>query len=140
MLYLLVISAVLAGLTLMVWKRAKLDTRLYAKVATIALAFLSVFYFYQFAYYTQIGNDIGRFAGGGSTGITYTNSLGNSTTFLSSTDVQVGEYLAQQKANADVITILSGIMPILAILLAGYLLWYYVEVGLYARDDERRVT
>ena len=134
MLYLLVFSAVLGGLGYLAYKRSKVETRLFAKIAAFALFTLSVWYAYQFIYYQQVGADVGKFYNSGA-GITY-----NTTTFYSSTDVSVGEYLSLQKANTNFITIISNITPYLALLLGAYLLWYYVEVGLYARDDAGRVT
>jgi len=131
MIYLLLFAAVFAGLGWATWQRSKNDARIYAKIATISLFFISIFFLYQFTYYYQIGQDISKFYNSGA-GTTY-----NATTFLSSSDVQVGEYFALQKANRDVIEIFSGIVPILALLLAGYLLWYYVETGLFTREGDR---
>lgn len=134
MLYLLVFAAVLGGLGYLAYKRSKDETRIYAKLAAICLFTLSVWYAYQFVYYAQVGNDLGKFYNAGA-GVTYTSST-NSTVFYSSTDVAIGEYLAMQRANTAFITIISGIVPYLAMLLGGYLLWYYVEVALFAREKD----
>lgn len=134
MLYLLMFAAVTGGLGYLAYKRSKVETRIYSKLAAISLFFISIFFLYQFTYYVQLGVDIANFSNAG-TGITYSGN--NTTVFLSSTDIQVGEYFAMQRANRGVIEIFSGIIPILAILLGGYLLWYYIETGLIGREEDR---
>lgn len=131
MIWLVVFSAIFAGLGVLAAKRAANESRIYAKLAAISLFFISVFFAYQAVYYIQLGADIANFYNDGA-GVVYNGSV-----FLSSNDTQVGEYFAMQRANRDVIEIFSGILPILATLLGGYLLWYYVEVGLFSRDNDR---
>lgn len=101
------------------------------------LFFISVFFAYQFVYYWQVGQDVSRFYSGGDGISYYSNTTGNTTYFYSDTDEATGEYLAMTRANRDVFVILSGLLPIFAIGLAGYLIWYYVEVGLFGRDRDR---
>ena len=137
MIWLLVFAAVFGGLGYIAYKNSKNSTKMYSKLAALALFFLSVFYLYQFVYYTQVGNDIAKFYAGGA-GVEYTdNTTGNTTTFYSTSEEQMGEYFAMQRANRDVLTILSANLPIFAIFLAGYLIWYYVETGMRSRDRDR---
>ena len=135
MLYLLVFAGVFAGLGWLAHKRAKDEMKLYSKLAAISLFLISGFFLYQFAYYQMIGFDLARY---GTTGITITNSDTNATTtFYDVNDQRVKEYLALTAAGADPITLISNIIPILAVLLGAYLLWYYVEEGLFSRDGDR---
>lgn len=138
MLYILVFALVFAGLGYIAYKGAKDSAAMYSKVAAIMLFILSGFYFYQYIYYQQIGLDYARYGSYG--GVNVTNSATNNTTiFFNSNDTRVKEYMALQQSGADLIPIFSGLMPIFAIALAGYLIWYYVEVGLFG-EKGRNMT
>lgn len=138
MLFYLLFAGILGGLGWVVQERAEKTTvRLYAKIASIALFSLSVFFLYLFIYYYDIGANLASFGAGGQ-GIAYFNNATNTSyTFFSSTDSRTGEYFALQKSNSDVITLFAQYLPYMALVLAGYLLWYYVETALFQRGKDR---
>ena len=93
MIWLLVFSGVFGGLGYIAYKNSKNSTKMYSKLAALALFFLSVFYLYQFVYYTQVGNDIAKFYAGGA-GVEYTDNTtgnitysGNGTTTFSNSNI-----------------------------------------------------
>jgi hypothetical protein len=137
MIYLIVFAAIFGGLGWMAFERSKTSTKLYAKIAAISLFFISVFFAYQYVYYYGVGVNTARFGNNG-VGVSILNpDTGNSTVFYSLNDLQVKEYFAQEYAAQAVIPILSSILPLLAILLGGYFIWYYVEEAMHARDEDR---
>lgn len=136
MLYLLIFGVLFAGLGYMVYKRSKADEVMYSKVAAIMLFFISLFYTYQYVYYQQIGLDYARYGAFGGVSI-YNNATNTTQTFFNANDTRVQEYMALQKSGADIMPIMSNLLPIFAIALAGWLIWYYVETGLFGQKGTR---
>jgi len=120
-------------------KNTKEESKIFGKMAAYCFAALAFYFTYMAATYIDVGNSMRTFYNGG-VGSTYRYTANNSTyvrTFYDQYDARVGEYFALQKTNADVISIVSGILPYLAILISGWAALNLVETGFKSRE---RVT
>jgi len=128
-------TMVAAAITYLLIERAKEPQKLFSKLAAFGAGMVTIYLLFLTAHYALIGNSIRQYYNAGS-GTTFVQG-NTTTTFYASNDTRVGEYLALQKTDDDVIEILSANMPIIAILLAGWFLWFYVETGLFSRNRDR---
>ncbi|VVB58307.1 Uncharacterised protein [Candidatus Anstonella stagnisolia] len=125
--------ALVLGLAAAYVYREKQEDMVHRLAAGVLLCFAGYF-LYQAVYYWQIGESVRNFYNGGA-GIDVVNGS-TTTTFFSSSDPRVAEYMALQRGDVSVIMVLSPLLPVLAVFVTFYSAYWILQKFYFGRGEE----